>query len=119
MSNINLLKTIDSNIGDSLLNDSGYLKEVGTAKRVDQKKLEEEINKKKIYLSAFFLDIHKKGDSSYLKSIIDGDNPGDILRDQKLKSYFTSAQVELIDQLQTDKKKLIDTKKIINKNVPL
>ena len=41
MSNINLLKTIDSNIGDSLLNDSGYLKEVGTAKRVDQKKLEE------------------------------------------------------------------------------
>ena len=37
MSNINLLKTIDSNIGDSLLNDSGYLKEVGTAKRVDQK----------------------------------------------------------------------------------
>ena len=83
----------------------------------DQKKLEQEIDKKKIYLSAFFLDIHKKGDSSYLKSIIDGDNPGDILRDQKLKSYFTSAQVELIDQLQTDKKKLLDTKKIINKTI--
>ena len=78
----------------------------------DQKKLEQEISKKKIYLSALFLDIHKKGDSSYLKSIIDGDNPSDILRDQKLKSYFTNAQFELINQLQTDKKKLLIPKKL-------
>lgn len=40
MSNLNLLKTLDSNIGDSLLNDSGYLQLDATAKRVDQKKLE-------------------------------------------------------------------------------
>ena len=84
---------------------------------LDQNKLEQEISKKKIYLSAFFLEIHKKGDSSYIKSIIDGDNPGDILREQKFKSYFTNAQVELINQYQRDKKKLIDTKKIINKTI--
>lgn len=84
---------------------------------LDQKKLEQEIEKKMVYLSAFFLDIHKKGDSSYLKSIIDGDNPSEILREQKLKSYFTNAQFELITQLQIDKKKLIDTKEIINKTI--
>ena len=40
MSSENLLKTIDNNMGDSLLNDSGYLKSDATAKRVDQKRLE-------------------------------------------------------------------------------
>ena len=40
MSSLNLLKTLDSNIGDSLLNDSGYLQVDATAKRVNQKKLE-------------------------------------------------------------------------------
>jgi hypothetical protein len=40
MSSENLLKTIDNNMGDSLLNDSGYLQSDATAKRVDQKKLE-------------------------------------------------------------------------------
>ena len=40
MSSENLLKTIDNNMGDSLLNDSGYLQSDATAKRVDQKRLE-------------------------------------------------------------------------------
>ncbi len=34
------LKTIDNNMGDSLLNDSGYLKEDGVKRKIDQKKLE-------------------------------------------------------------------------------
>ena len=35
------LKTIDSNMGDSLLNESGYLKEDGVYKKIDQSKLED------------------------------------------------------------------------------
>ena len=34
------LKTIDNNMGDSLLNDSGYLKDDGVKKKIDQERLE-------------------------------------------------------------------------------
>lgn len=83
----------------------------------EQKNLNEQINKKRDYLSKFLVDYHKKGDSSYLQSIINGENPNSISRNQKLQSFYTNAQINLINDLQEDNKKLIDTQQIIEKTI--
>lgn len=83
----------------------------------EQKNLNEQINKKRDYLSKFLVDYHKKGDSSYLQSIINGENPNSISRNQKLQSFYTNAQISLINDLQEDNKKLIDTQQIIEKTI--
>lgn len=83
----------------------------------DQAKLIEDINNKKSYLSNFLQDFHKRGESSYLQSIIKGESPSNIMRDQKLQSYYTSAQIDLIKDLESKNNKLIETKQIIKKTI--
>jgi septal ring factor EnvC (AmiA/AmiB activator) len=83
----------------------------------NQKVLTSEIKINKQYLSEFIRDIHKKGDISYLKSIIEGKNPSAIVRDEKLQSFYTIAQIELINKLHKKSEQLKETKKIIKKTI--
>jgi len=39
------------------------------------------------------------------------------MRDQKLQSYYTSAQIDLIKDLESKNNKLIETKQIIKKTI--